>query len=79
GKATNINGYMQFRLSNTSNQVSDDFVKIELYSKQCLLSGTKYVPITDLAPGHAKNYEVKLKGNELRSYKISIVAKVEVL
>ena len=76
GKATNINGYMQFRLSNTSNQVSDDYVKIELYSKQGLLSGTKYVPITDLQPGHAKNYEVKLKGNELRSYKISIVNEV---
>lgn len=73
GKATNVNGYMQFRLSNKSETMCDDFVKIELYSKQGLLAATEYVAITDLQPGHAKTYNVDLKGTELSSYKLSIV------
>ena len=72
GKASNVNGYMQFRLSNTSNEVCDDFIKIDLYSEQGLLAATKYVEITDLQPGMAKTYQVKLNGNELSSYKITI-------
>lgn len=73
GKATSVNGYMQFRLSNKSNSTCTDYVKIELYSKQGLLAVTKYVEITDLEPGYAKTYDVKLKGNDFSSYKISIV------
>lgn len=73
GKSTNVNGYMQFRLSNTSQEMCDDFVKIELYSKQGLLAITEYVKITDLEPGKAKTYNVTLDGEELRKYKLSIV------
>ena len=78
GKASNVNGYMQFRLSNKSNEVCDDFVKIDLYSEQGLLAATKYVEITDLEPGMAKTYQVKLNGNELSSYKIAVVDKEQV-
>lgn len=73
GKATNVNGYMQFRLSNKSNSKCDDYVKIDIYSEQGLLAATKYVEITDLDPGYTKNYQLKLKGNNFSSYKISIV------
>lgn len=73
GKATNVNGYMQFRLSNKSNSKCDDFVKIDIYSDRGLLAATKYVEITDLEPGYTKNYQLKLKGNNFASYKISIV------
>ncbi len=76
GSATNVNGYMQFKLLNKSNKVCDDYVKIELYSEQGLLAATKYVEITDLEPNHAKTYQVKLKGNELSSYKIAIVPEI---
>lgn len=73
GKATNMNGYMQFKLSNKSNSINSDYVKIELYSKQGLLGVTEYVKINDLEPGHSRIYNVKFNGSELRSYKISIV------
>lgn len=76
GKATNVNGYMQFRLSNKSNSPCTDYVKVDLYSKQGLLAATKYVEITDLEPGYSKTYQVKLKGSELSSYKIAIVDEV---
>ncbi len=76
GKASNVNGFMQFKLSNNSYETNNSYVKIELYSKQGLLAATKYVQITDLQPGHAKEYQVKFKASEVRSYKISIVNEV---
>ena len=78
GKATNVNGYMQFSLANNSKTECDDFVKIELYSEQGLLATTKYVEITDLKPGYTKNYQLKLKGNNYASYKIAVIDASEV-
>ncbi|MBR3614247.1 MAG: hypothetical protein IKL55_03620 [Clostridia bacterium] len=78
GKATNVNGYMQFRLSNKSKTKCDDFVKIDIYSEQGLLAATKYVEITDLEPGYTKNYQLKLKGNNFASYKIAVIDASEV-
>ena len=77
-RATNVNGYMQFRLSNKSNAVCDDYVKIDLYSEQGLLAATKYVEITDLEPGYTKTYQLNLKGNNFASYKISVIDESEV-
>lgn len=78
GKATNVNGYMQFRLSNKSKTKSNEFIKVDLYSEQGLLAATKYVEITDLEPGYEKNYQLKLKGDNFASYKISIIDASEV-
>ena len=78
GKATNVNGYMQFRLSNNSSSTCDDYVKIDLYSEQGLLAATKYVEITDLEPGYTKTYQLNLKGNNFASYKISVIDASEV-
>lgn len=73
GKASNVNGNMQFTLVNNSKMQSNCYAKIDLYSKQGLLAATKYVQVTDLAPGDSKIYQVKFKGSEIRDYKISIV------
>ena len=64
---------MQFKLTNTSQDAVDEYVKIDLYSKQGLLATTKYVPITNLDPGHTKEYQVKFKANDINSYKLAIV------
>lgn len=77
-KATNVNGYMQFRLLNNSNSMCDDYVKIEIYSEQGVLAATKYIEITDLEPGYAKNYQLDLKGNNFASYKIAVIDASEV-
>lgn len=78
GKATNVNGVMQFRLSNKSKTKCDDFIKIDLYSEQGLLAATKYVEITDLNAGYTKDYQLKLKGDNFASYKIAIIDASEV-
>lgn len=73
GKASNVNGIMQFDIINNSNEQSNCYAKIDLYSKQGLLATTKYIPITDLKPGNKKTYQIKFKGSEIKDYKISIV------
>ena len=35
GKATNVNGYMQFRLSNKSKTKSDEFIKVDGIEVKC--------------------------------------------
>lgn len=73
GKASNVNGIMQFELVNNSQEQSNCYAKIDLYSKQGLLAATKYVQVTDLLPGDSKTYQVKFKGSEIREYKITMV------
>lgn len=73
GKASNVNGFMNFKLTNENVNADDFFVKIDLFSKQGLLAATKYVQIKDLPVGQSKNYQVKFKGSEIRGYKVSIV------
>lgn len=78
GKATNVNGVMNFRLSNKSNSKCEDYIKIDLYSEQGLLAATKYIEITDLDAGYSKDYQLKLKGNNFASYKIAVIKESEV-
>ncbi len=73
GKASNVNGFMNFKLTNENVNAEDFFVKIDLISKQGLPAATKYVQITDLPMGESKNYQVKFKGSEIRGYKVSVV------
>lgn len=76
GKASYMNGFMQFTLKNNSNEIKDRFLKIDLYSEQGLEAATKYVAITDLDSGSTKRYNVKFKGNDISTYKIQIVDSV---
>jgi hypothetical protein len=77
GKASNVNGFMSFKLSNdSSSNIENQYIKIDLYSKQGLYAASKYVKINDLPAESTKNYEVKFKGTEIRSYKLSIVSEL---
>ena len=77
--ASNVNGFINFRLKNNSEETADgDFVKIDLYDKQGLHAATKYVEIDDLKSGKTKEYNVKFKGTEISDYKLSLVSKDEV-
>lgn len=74
GKATNVNGYINFKVSNNSPYpISNRWIKFDLYSKRDLLAVTKYVELKDIEPGSSKNYQIKLKGTELREYEMSVV------
>lgn len=74
GKASNVNGYLNFTLKNNSSQSADrKYIKIDLFRREDTPSATKYVEIKDLDPGESKNYSLKINGNKLRKYDISII------
>ena len=72
--ASNVNGYINFRLTNNSDKdIKDEYVKIDLYNERGMLSATKYVKISDLGPGKSKDYKVKFKGSNIKDYKVSLL------
>lgn len=78
GRATNVNGFMHFRLLNTSSSKQNNYyAKIDLYSKQGLLAATKYVEVGEVEPNGFKDYKVKFKGTELKGYNISVISSSE--
>ena len=76
GKATSVNGYMEFKLTNNSKNKSSEYVKIDLYNKQGQKSATKYVEIADLESNATKEYQVKFKANNIGSYDVAIVDEI---
>ena len=78
GRATNVNGYLTFKVKNNSSSSTDlGNLKIDLYSRRGLHAMTKYVDITDIEPGATKEYQVKFKGKEIGGYKVSILTDEE--
>lgn len=77
GRASNINGYMNFKLTNLSPYDNiNQYIKLDLYSKQGLHAVTKYIEIADIPSQDSKNYQIKFKGSELRSYDIAVVSEL---
>ena len=74
GNASNVNGYMKFKLTNQSAEQSNCYVKIDLISEQGLIAATKYVEIKDLQPGQSKDYQIKFKGYEIAEYNLKMVS-----
>lgn len=77
GRASNVSGYMNFKLTNLSPYDDvNQFLKIDLYSKQGLHAVTKYVEISDVPSQASKEYQIKFKGYELNGYDISVVSEL---
>lgn len=77
GRASNVNGYMNFKLTNLSPyDDTNKYIKIDLYSKQGLHAVTKYIEIADVPSQASKSYQIKFKGSEIRSYDISVVSEL---
>lgn len=77
GRASNVNGYMNFKLTNLSPyDDTNKYIKIDLYSKQGLHAVTKYIEIADVPSQSSKDYQIKFKGSELRTYDISVVSEL---
>lgn len=74
GKASNVNGYLQIKVSNNSSYPSGKkWIKLDLYSKRGLLGLTKYIEVSDIEPGATKEYQIKFKGSEIRKYEMAMV------
>ena len=73
GRATNVNGYMNFKITDKSNDGKTKYLKIDLFNKKGRLVTTKYVEIKDLDKNNQKNFQIKIKGQEIRNYKIAVL------
>ena len=73
-KSCNVNGYINFKLINTTgNSVEKCYLKIELYNQQNLLAGTEYVEILGMQKEEVKEYNIKFKANHVKRFSVDIV------
>ena len=72
-KASNVSGYMSFKVTDKSQGGKQKYIQIDLYNKKGNLVATKYIPIEDLDKNGQKEYAIKLKGHEIRHYKLSVI------
>lgn len=76
-KATNVNGYMKFKVTNDSNKdIDSSYAKIEFIDEYNLKAITDYVRIKDLEPGESKDYKINFEGNKIKRYNISFVSEI---
>lgn len=76
-KATNVNGYMDVKITNDSNEYIDSaYAKIDLLDEYGLNAMTKYVTVSDLNPGDSKNFRFNFRGNKIKSYEVSFVSEL---
>lgn len=78
GRATNVNGYMNFTITDNSNDGRTKYIKIDLFNKKGRLVATKYVELKDLDENNQKKYSLKIRGNEIRSFKVSVLNENEI-
>ena len=69
--ASSSNGTIKFTVTNTSDTEKEGYVKVDLYNDRGQKAITQYVKIDKLSPGESKDYELKFKGNNIKSYKLT--------
>lgn len=73
-RATNVNGYMNFSVTNNTNStLKDRYMKLDLYNKQGLIAATEYIDLNGLNPNEKKDYNLKFSANNIEGYEATIV------
>jgi len=77
-EATNINGFAKGKILNDSGKkIEDSYIKIECYSKNNVLMGTKYIEIDELNTNEEKSFEIRFNFNKVHRAEISIVDEID--
>lgn len=70
--ATSMNGNMSFKIKNNTDQKSKPgYMRLDLISDRDNEVITEYVRLPELEPGESKDYQIKFKGNNIKSYRVS--------
>lgn len=73
-QATSINGFAKCKIKNeTENEMANQYIKIECYSKHDVLMGTKYMEIGRIKAKEEKQFEVRFNYNKVDRAIIDIV------
>ena len=76
-KATNVNGRMDVKITNDSNEKIDSaFAKIDLLDEYGQVAITKYTTIENLEPGDYKDYKISFRGNKIKGYNVELVKEI---
>ena len=73
-RATNVNGYVDINVKNTSGHFIDKCcVKLDLYTARGNLASTKYIDVSNFEMNETRTFRVKFSGNEIASYSVTLV------
>lgn len=73
-QATSINGYAKGKIiNNTNSEITNKYLKIDCYSKNDVLMGTKYIEIDKIGTNEEKEFEVNFNFNKVDRALIDIV------
>lgn len=73
-RATNVNGYVDINIKNTSGHYLDKCcVKLDLYTARGNLASTKYIDVSNFEMNETRTFRVKFSGNEIASYSVALV------
>lgn len=73
-KATYVNGYIDGKIkNNTQEEITNKYVKIDIYSERNVCLGTKYVEIEKLSANETMDFHIGYKLKDSDRYEISIV------
>ena len=76
-KATSVNGYMDVKIKNNSNEDIDEaYAKIDLVDEYGNVVSTEYTTIRDLKAGESKNLKVKFEGRNIKGCKVEMVPEI---
>lgn len=72
-KATYINGYVKGKVNNNTGEDMDNlYVKINFYSERDVDLGTRFAKIENLKKGESKEFEIKFKYQDVKSFKVNV-------
>jgi len=76
-QATSINGFAKCKiLNNTESNIENKYIKLECYSKNNVLMGTKYIKIDKMLTNEEKEFEVRFNYSRVDNAKIQIVDEI---
>lgn len=72
GQATKINGRIKGTIyNNAENKITNNYLRIDLYSERNVLLGSKYVDVTSMRDDETRNFEVYFRVQDVEYYEMN--------
>lgn len=76
-QATSINGFAKGKIvNNTQSDIENKYIKLECYSKNDVLMGTKYIKIDKIPTNEEQEFEVRFNYSKVDNAKIEIIDEI---
>lgn len=73
-QATSINGFAKCKIvNNTQRDIENKYIKLDCYSKNNVLMGTKYIKIDKIQTNEEQEFEVRFNYSKVDNAKIEII------